>query len=544
MSVHRPILPLVTAGTLILAGPSLAAWSTDVTVDNIVVDATGDQRNSVAIADGAGGFYAAWEDTRSGRRIYVQRMSAEGVAMWVDDGILAGDGGANQFAPDLALDGAGGVIVVWDDRRVSTGVYGQRLDADGAKLWAADGLEICNEFSYQAAPSIVTDPAGGAYVAWNDYRRSNEDIYGQHVDLDGNRLWAHEGSPIFASSRPERNVVMTDDGAGGVIYVTSDIGTNVLHRHLSVPGGFSATSAFSTEPINYPSVRIAGDGAGGVFVAWSSTWNDLKIQHLDALGSPQWNGGADLEINPLSNSKFGHAVAHDGSGGAYVAFADTYSGSWVIALAHVNAAGSPSWGDTGVAVGPRIASVGAAIRCDTAGHALVGWAEPNQAKFMMQKFDLSGTEQWEPGGVAISHNGAGAYGAPHVLGTNDDATIMVMERPISAVDVNIHAKKITADGILGELLAVGPGVSPAHPVVPYPNPFQASVRLTMPSGGGALAVFDAAGRRVRRILPGAEQASIVWDGRTDGGQPVPPGVYLVRPEGSPSSPATRLVRIR
>ncbi len=69
---------------------------------------------------------------------------------------------------------------------------------------------------------------------------------------------------------------------------------------------------------------------------------------------------------------------------------------------------------------------------------------------------------------------------------------------------------------------------------PHPNPFRAStvVRFDLASSGNVVMnVFDAAGRAVRSIAVDGLEAgrhSLAWDGRTDRGERVAPGVYFVR----------------
>jgi hypothetical protein len=47
-----------------------------------------------------------------------------------------------------------------------------------------------------------------------------------------------------------------------------------------------------------------------------------------------------------------------------------------------------------------------------------------------------------------------------------------------------------------------------------------------------LRIYDVQGRKVRRVLSAASAApgtySIPWDGRDEGGRPVPPGMYFMR----------------
>ena len=78
-------------------------------------------------------------------------------------------------------------------------------------------------------------------------------------------------------------------------------------------------------------------------------------------------------------------------------------------------------------------------------------------------------------------------------------------------------------------------------VVNYPNPFNSAteIRFDLPVPGGVdIVVYDVRGRRVRRLLPGvvlgAGPHAVAWDGRSDSGGKVPPGIYLceVQTEGA------------
>ena len=83
-----------------------------------------------------------------------------------------------------------------------------------------------------------------------------------------------------------------------------------------------------------------------------------------------------------------------------------------------------------------------------------------------------------------------------------------------------------------------------------PNPFGRStmVRFYLPSPGrGDLAIFDAAGRRLRELREGISPAGwngVVWDGRDERGHAVPSGVYFGRLQTDNGQKTTRLVRLR
>lgn len=96
------------------------------------------------------------------------------------------------------------------------------------------------------------------------------------------------------------------------------------------------------------------------------------------------------------------------------------------------------------------------------------------------------------------------------------------------------------------------GVKPNAPATtalgsPYPNPFRgrSSLRLSIAHDGPAkVAVYDLVGRRIRTLLDGVQTAgeqTLVWDGRDDGGRPVPAGLYLVRFAANGVEQSRRLV---
>jgi hypothetical protein len=100
------------------------------------------------------------------------------------------------------------------------------------------------------------------------------------------------------------------------------------------------------------------------------------------------------------------------------------------------------------------------------------------------------------------------------------------------------------------LLAIGP-VRPALMLLPVtPNPAREAARIafTLPEASNVrLAIHDPQGKRVRRLLDGRHEAgphAVVWDGRDERGEPVPPGVYFCRFEGGGQTLSQRVTWVR
>ena len=84
----------------------------------------------------------------------------------------------------------------------------------------------------------------------------------------------------------------------------------------------------------------------------------------------------------------------------------------------------------------------------------------------------------------------------------------------------------------------------------WPNPSTRSVQIRYElgrTGPATIAIFDAAGRRVRVLFSGPQRSGaheIVWDGRDDRGTPLPAGTYWSRLEAPEYVGSRRIVVLR
>ncbi|MFI5370545.1 MAG: hypothetical protein ACHQ52_03230 [Candidatus Eisenbacteria bacterium] len=146
------------------------------------------------VSDDHGGLIAAWSDTRTGGYdIYAQRITTAGAVApgWVADGIPACDVTLQQQYPIMARDGSGGAFVGWFDHRNGTDfdVYLSHLAADGTLVagWPGNGEPVCNAPGDQTPGAMCEDGAGGVIMVWEDFRRgdlNHGDIYAARVLTD------------------------------------------------------------------------------------------------------------------------------------------------------------------------------------------------------------------------------------------------------------------------------------------------------------------------------------------------------------------------
>lgn len=195
------------------------------TINGIAVCPTAWWQNiPLAVSDGSSGAIIVWEDERNSilnSYVYAQRIDGNGNKLWATSGVPITLSSGPKWQLCSIEDACGGAFVSWssgDDGYRN--IFAQRIDSTSA-VWAIGDLPVCTASQDQDSPRIVLDGSGGAIIAWYDRRDSTDDVYAQRVTGDGDTLWVSNGIPIRinppagtrAYSRPE----LVQDGEGGAI---------------------------------------------------------------------------------------------------------------------------------------------------------------------------------------------------------------------------------------------------------------------------------------------------------------------------------------
>ncbi|HUY01502.1 MAG TPA: hypothetical protein VMV49_18205, partial [Candidatus Deferrimicrobium sp.] len=191
------------------------------------------------ISDGNGGAIIAWQDCRRAPNlispehvdIFLQRVNQSGIGQWGANGTaVCTVDGWKQF-PMLCNDSSGNIFVVWQDRRdgiTDSDIYAQKLDENGVAQWTVNGTLISNATSYQEAPKVISDGAGGAIIAWRDSRNgAYYDIYAQRVDSNGVPQGADDGVAVCTAIYHQWGLEMCSDDNGGAFLVWEDERTDL-----------------------------------------------------------------------------------------------------------------------------------------------------------------------------------------------------------------------------------------------------------------------------------------------------------------------------
>jgi hypothetical protein len=189
--------------------------------------APGDQFDVTIAADGAGGALMTWMDTRGDvSDIFAHHVQATGAVdpAWPADGLLVGDAALVEEAPKIVADGAGGGLVVWEAFRARRNLIVQHVKAAGVvdAAWPVNGraLNVTDAESHTNGV-IASDGAGGVIVAWDD----RFDIFAQHVLASGNLDPAYPagGRPVCVLPSQQLRPAIVAAGRAGAIVAWSDL---------------------------------------------------------------------------------------------------------------------------------------------------------------------------------------------------------------------------------------------------------------------------------------------------------------------------------
>ena len=442
---------------------------------------------------------------------------------WTRGGLPVAAGVGDQVNPTLVSDGAGGAIIAWEDNRAdAVGVCVQHLTSLGvpASGWSAPGILL----SRARQPWIAGEGGHGAMVAW-----------------------------AVSSSINFRRIVNGEP--------FTEAGAEVIDFAAGVPRAEALPAEIMKVPHNELPFALP-DGAGGVLLAWkrlSLSADKLMFQRLDASGAPA-TGWIYVRSNAGFYGEYDPSMCADGSGGAIFAWKGGYPATIMAQRMMSDGAVAPGWPASGAVVCAEPGNHRATgIVPDGAGGAIVVWRDGRGGSFEQiyaQRVTADGAiaAGWPAGGRAICtyavdpgdsrFNGTYYEGSsPLAADGAGGAFIIWSDRRADGGDV--YAQHLLPNGSLaagwpenGLALCAAGGVQSRPAIVADgaggaiacwedARSGQADICAQRVTGGGligaawpaeGLAVCEAAGdqRAPRLVSDGGAGAIIVWQDGRDG----------------------------
>ena len=491
-------------------------------------------------------------------------------AQWQPNGVAICDTIANagvNTLPQIATDMNGGAFICWKDGRsgADTDIYMQYIFSDGTMQFPHNGVPLCNESGPQQFLRMISDKKGGAFVSWEDGRSgTNIEIYAQHINEQGKKLWDNQGKKV--TEKPGLFINLASDDRGGLIvgYVCGgihDVVVQYIDSLGSIAWGDSGVQVTNRPDVIYPGdVAVVSDGSGGAFVGWSERTGTtfdytVFIQRVDSSGQIVFaTNGIALTNNTLQNVDVN--LSSDNDGGVLISWASLVSGgstdtSWKY-VQRVSSIGDFLWGPTGVRIGTVIGGGARRHTSDGEGGAYIGhgrWIQhisvdgelswPSEgAPFTLQPslffnstqarngskgiwnfwsqdaggltsvdvygqyIDSSGNVKWETDGKPMC---LVEHIQDYSKATSDDkGTAIVVWMDWRNSRTNVYASKVNAEGIITKVEDHG-GMLPLEPYLEqnYPNPFNpvTKIKYTIPEGTFVrLTVFDILGNEIALLV--------------------------------------------
>ena len=358
-----------------------------------ICTAAGIQESPKAVSDGAGGAIVVWTDARGGsdRDIYAMRVTSTGTfpGGWPANGRQIYADSHDEVTPMIATDGAGGAVIAWDLIWIigtDHDIYGARVNASGTVLWANP---LYAPGARQEAPVIAADGAGGLIVAYEDNQPGTYDIKAHRYNASGAFVWGP--ITVCGNGAQQLNLWGTSDGAGGIIMTwddyrvdaNSDVYAERLNGAGARPVGWIADGNPVCVATGAGSVSsLIPDGSGGAYIAWwdyrSGSWA-VYMQRMLGGATPGFGWTVDGVLVGFSLTPQSLQIAGDGSGGAIVSWAVNAvgdNGNLYASRLTTTGARPPGW----VAYGSPVSmatghQVQAVVVSDASGGAVIVWAD-------------------------------------------------------------------------------------------------------------------------------------------------------------------------
>lgn len=417
-----------------LSTPIFAQWTSDPTINTMIVDTSGEQDLPKSVSCPDGSTYISWFDSRGGSyAVYMQRLNADGVKLWGSQGLLISNNpqSTSLVDYDLTCDAANNAIVAFTDMRSGDlDVFAYKISPSGEFLWGANGVTLSSGTGYEANPTVAATTDGNVVVVWiyavNPYK-----IYLQKIDPTGAKLWG--ATAISYGSATE--------GYNNPIVVPSDNGS-VIVSHKVTTGNFPAQTV------------------------------KLAAQKFNSVGAPQWGTGGVWVQNLGKVMAFtAQFAAPDGANGVVIAWHDdrnsiNLQSSWVQRVKSDGTLAFPANGAECATTGNIHKWNPRAGKLTDSEEVMVFWrftnSDQNQDGLAVQKFNATGVRQFTDDGIILRQMTGTANIIGYDLATLSNSSYIVYNvGNVSGLDNTVQGLMISSSGsnVWGNTIALSSLVS-------------------------------------------------------------------------------------
>jgi len=218
-------------------------------------------------------------------KLYLQKYDLDGNAQW-DNPALAGGPVVfpmGNWSQGLIADNNGGSFSSWTRMSGNTqSSFTQHINADGDLSWTSPVEFSSNSSSFRMSPRLaISEDSQELMAVWNQSNstQSHRGVYAQRLDEDGSRLWGSSGTAVVLLNSNYDYLDLSVAGFG------DDIITAYIQQSVNMSGDIYASYINSDgehewlEPVplttsgNEKSDMSTGKGNECLFIAWTENGN-------------------------------------------------------------------------------------------------------------------------------------------------------------------------------------------------------------------------------------------------------------------------------
>jgi hypothetical protein len=513
--------------------------------------------NDATVRDGCL-YVAGFATVEFQRRGYITvKYAPDGTEAWsrIYEGPTPSNSSPGSTALAVAVDESGNVYVTgYSSEESKTDIP----FVDAATLKYSPEGNLLWEQRYRGSggnvqPSaIMIDPGGFVYVTGGTWINGGFDVFLLKYDLDGNLIWSRTRGQ--AGNRWDNAFAMALAENGDIVLggytQPGDVDVYVLKYGPDGALGWEWTLPGIADVEEVIDLTVDGDGNTYALAQYAppGRHTSLLTVRLSPTGDLLWS---DV-YSGQSTGDYGAGIALAPDGNVFVAGAAWENGSQnAMTLLKYTPTGQRLWVRS--ERGGYFSAECNDMVIDAEGAAYmsgVAFNENNMEDYLTAKFDGTGNLLWVTSFSAPEGRSDYAY----QVRVGEDGRVYVIGDSWRGFDryfdiTSVAYRQGEASGIgtpadQPELIAGGAPRLTAHP---NPTRGEAALDLYLPDPNEVrLSIYDATGRLVRKLLDGKVGAGVLrlaWDGRSDRGEGVAPGVYFIRLATPNQTTVSRITRL-